>query len=83
MSFPLGGRLRNLLKDVPVLHDLSVVVQAEDVHASHVPRLVVRVDGDEVSLGDHPMNLDVERADRAEEVLGRLPPFPACGLCWT
>ena len=27
-----GGRLRNLLKDVPMLHDLSVVVQAEDVH---------------------------------------------------
>jgi hypothetical protein len=34
------------------------------------------VDGDELSLGDHPMNLDVERADRAEEVLGRLQAVP-------
>jgi hypothetical protein len=40
------------------------------------PRLVVRVDGDEVSLDEHPMNLDVERAGRAEEVLNRLQAVP-------
>jgi hypothetical protein len=34
------------------------------------------VDGHEVSLVDHPMNVDVERADRAEEVLNRPQAVP-------
>jgi hypothetical protein len=74
------GRLRHLLEHVPVLDDLPVVVEAEDVDAGHVPGLVVEVDGDEIAFGDHPVDLDVERPDGGEELLDGLQPVAGLGV---
>jgi hypothetical protein len=58
-----------------VLDDLPIGADLEDVDAGHVEGLVLGVDGDEVALGDDPVDLDVDRTDRAEEGLDRVEPI--------
>jgi uncharacterized lipoprotein YajG len=41
------------------------------------------VDGDEITLGDHPMHLDVDRPDRGKVILDCLQAFAAWASCWT
>src|SRR5215218_837845 len=63
-----------------MLDDLRVVVETKDVDGSHVEGLVVRVHNDKVAFCDDSVHVDIDRADRGEEVLHCLQSIAGLGV---
>src|ERR1700722_10513881 len=61
--------IRHRLDDGPVLDNLCVVVEAEDVYGRSVPAFEVGVDGHEIALRDDAIDLVIERLHLREMLL--------------